>query len=184
VAAARPDAPGDLAVREAAVGEAPVGEAPVRAEGERSERTDDARRVRQLGALAAAVALPAGVLAPGTERVVQPGDFAAGELGRARGLPLSTPAATRAAGEITLAGATPRYPAILRERKLDGEVVARFAVAADGRVDPASITIVRSTHVLFSQAVREALRRARVGDSGRGGATEPLEQTFRFQAPR
>jgi hypothetical protein len=66
---------------------------------------------------------------------------------------------------------------------VEGEVLARFRVGADGRVDPSSVAIVRSTHVLFTQAVRGALRRARYlpGDAGRPGDAELVEQTFRFQ---
>jgi TonB family protein len=140
--------------------------------------------MRRLGAIAAAVALPRAGVLPGTvDDVSHPGEFAAGGLGRAAGQG-QTAAAPRGAAELT--GAAPQYPALLRERKVEGEVLARFRVGADGRVDPSSVAIVRSTHVLFTQAVRGALRRARYlpGDAGRPGDAELVEQTFRFQAPR
>jgi TonB family protein len=51
----------------------------------------------------------------------------------------------------------PRYPESLRRAAIDGRVLVQFKVDTLGRVDPASVTILSSTHELFSRAVREAL---------------------------
>jgi TonB family protein len=53
--------------------------------------------------------------------------------------------------------AKPRYPESLRQAAIDGHVLVQFKVDTLGRIDPASITVLSSTHELFSRAVREAL---------------------------
>jgi TonB family protein len=53
--------------------------------------------------------------------------------------------------------AKPRYPESLRQAAIDGHVLVQFKVDTLGRIDPASIMILSSTHELFSHAVREAL---------------------------
>jgi protein TonB len=55
----------------------------------------------------------------------------------------------------------PRYPERLRQAGVDGNVLVKFVVDTLGRVDPASIEIVRSTHDLFTAAVRESVLRLR-----------------------
>lgn len=52
---------------------------------------------------------------------------------------------------------TPRYPDLLRAAGVEGEAVMAFVVDTTGRVDPASITVLRTTHELFAAAVRQAL---------------------------
>ena len=56
---------------------------------------------------------------------------------------------------------TPRYPDELRTARLEGRVLARFVVDTTGRVEPASVRIVSSTHPLFTSAVRSTLPRLR-----------------------
>ena len=51
----------------------------------------------------------------------------------------------------------PRYPDALREKGVQGEVLVEFAVDTAGHADPATFTVVESTHPLFVDAVREAL---------------------------
>jgi protein TonB len=51
----------------------------------------------------------------------------------------------------------PRYPESLRQAAIDGRVLVQFKVDTLGRIDPASVTILSSTHDLFSRAVRDAL---------------------------
>lgn len=51
----------------------------------------------------------------------------------------------------------PRYPESLREKGVQGEVLVEFTVDTSGRADPATFTVVESTHPLFTDAVREAL---------------------------
>ena len=53
--------------------------------------------------------------------------------------------------------AKPRYPESLRQAAIEGRVLVRFKVDTLGLIDPASVTIVSSTHDLFSRAVLSAL---------------------------
>jgi TonB family protein len=52
----------------------------------------------------------------------------------------------------------PRYPNQLRAANIEGKVIARFVVRADGRIDTATFEIVKSSHDLFTNSVREALK--------------------------
>lgn len=76
----------------------------------------------------------------------------------------------------------PRYPEILREAGVEGEVLARFIVGEDGTVDPASLTVLRSTHELFSAAVRSALPSMRFtpAESDGRAVRQQVEQPFTF----
>jgi TonB family protein len=56
-----------------------------------------------------------------------------------------------------IAQAKPRYPESLRQAAIEGRVLVRFKVDTLGLIDPASVTIVSSTHDLFSRAVLSAL---------------------------
>jgi len=51
----------------------------------------------------------------------------------------------------------PRYPEMLRTAQLDGDVIAQFVVDTTGRADMQTLKIIRSTHDLFTAAVRTAL---------------------------
>ena len=53
--------------------------------------------------------------------------------------------------------AAPRYPTTLRQAKVEGEVIASFVVGPDGRPDTTTFKVIKSTHPLFTQAVKEAL---------------------------
>lgn len=55
----------------------------------------------------------------------------------------------------------PRYPNSLRSSGITGQVVVRFVVDTLGRAEMAGLTTVETTHVLFADAVREALSRFR-----------------------
>jgi bla regulator protein blaR1 len=50
----------------------------------------------------------------------------------------------------------PRYPDLLRAANVEGNVVAQFVVDTNGRADPGTFKVVRSTHELFTAAVRMA----------------------------
>jgi protein TonB len=52
----------------------------------------------------------------------------------------------------------PTYPSTLRSANVAGEVLVRFIVDTVGRVEPGSVEITRTTHVLFAEAVRRWLR--------------------------
>lgn len=67
------------------------------------------------------------------------------------------------------ASAKPRYPENLRTAGIDGRVLVRFAVDTLGRIDPASVEIVSSTHELFTNAVRQVLGSFRFKPAESGG---------------
>ncbi len=77
----------------------------------------------------------------------------------------------------------PRYPSMLRSAGIEGDVRAQFVVDTLGRVETGSVRILESTHESFSQAVRDALSRARfVPAEARGRKVRQLvEQPFSFK---
>lgn len=79
----------------------------------------------------------------------------------------------------------PHYPARAELGRASGNVVAQFTVDVNGRVRPESLLIVRSTHPLFSLAVREALPSMRFRPAMNSGV--PVETTvtqeFQFRIP-
>lgn len=50
----------------------------------------------------------------------------------------------------------PRYPDILKQAGVEGEVLVQFIVETDGMPMPGSLKILKSTHALFSQAIENA----------------------------
>jgi len=80
------------------------------------------------------------------------------------------------------ASAKPRYPENLRAAGIDGRVLVRFAVDTLGRIDPASVEIVSSTHELFTNAVRQVLGsfRFRPAESGGRRVRALAEMPFEF----
>ena len=52
--------------------------------------------------------------------------------------------------------AAPHYPDLLRSANISGDVVAQYVVNADGHVDMSTFKVVRSSHDLFTQAVKNA----------------------------
>ena len=55
----------------------------------------------------------------------------------------------------------PRYPAALRDARIEGRVLARFVVDTTGRVMMESVMIDAADHPAFGEAVVESLRRSR-----------------------
>ena len=53
--------------------------------------------------------------------------------------------------------AAPRYPDVLRAAGVDGDVIVQFVVDTTGRADMRTFKILKSSHDLFTAAVREAL---------------------------
>jgi protein TonB len=80
----------------------------------------------------------------------------------------------------------PRYPDELRDARLEGRVLARFVVDTAGRVEPASVRIVSSTHPLFASAVRAILPTLRFTPArARGTKVRQLvELPFEFEVGR
>ena len=77
----------------------------------------------------------------------------------------------------------PRYPVILREAGVEGEVLVSFVVGEDGLADPSTLKVIRSTHELFSDAVREALPAMRFTPAELGGrkVKQVVQQPFTFR---
>jgi TonB family protein len=80
----------------------------------------------------------------------------------------------------------PIYPILLQGAQIEGEVPVQFVVDTAGRVEPASLKILASTHELFTIAVRERLRSLRFAPAARQG--RPVRQlvvgAFEFPSGR
>ena len=76
----------------------------------------------------------------------------------------------------------PRYPDILKSAEVEGEVVVAFVVDTTGRADVSSLKILKSTHELFSAAVRTALPSMRFLPAEVGGrkVKQLVQQPFVF----
>jgi protein TonB len=85
-----------------------------------------------------------------------------------------------------LHAARPRYPEMLRAAGVSGRVLVRFVVDTGGYVQPASITIVQSSHDLFSRAVRDVMPAMRLIPAEVGGRRVPMlaEMAFEFALDR
>lgn len=55
----------------------------------------------------------------------------------------------------------PQYPLQLRQARVEGRVLLRFVVEADGRVNPASVNVVSVTHSRFEAPARQAIATCR-----------------------
>ena len=78
--------------------------------------------------------------------------------------------------------AQPRYPEILKSASVEGEVMAQFVVDTSGRAEPGSFKVLKSSHELFTAAVREALPRMRFLPAEVGGrkVKQLVQQPFQF----
>ncbi|MEP6690504.1 MAG: TonB family protein [Gemmatimonadaceae bacterium] len=78
----------------------------------------------------------------------------------------------------------PVFPDSLYSARVGGIVVAEFVVETTGDVSREQLTIVSSTHPLFSEAVRAALPRAKFVAAIRAGRAvrQVVQWTFRFDA--
>jgi periplasmic protein TonB len=76
----------------------------------------------------------------------------------------------------------PRYPAELRAARIEGKVLARFVVDTTGRVRMESVIVDASPHPKFTDAVVDALRRARFQPAEYRGRKVPqlVSQPFQF----
>ena len=75
-----------------------------------------------------------------------------------------------------------RYPDMLRSANVEGEVLAQFIVDADGRYEAGSFKVIKSTHELFTQAVKNALPNMRFYPAEVGGkkVKQLVQQPFTF----
>ena len=77
----------------------------------------------------------------------------------------------------------PRYPDSMKGAGITGEVVVRYIVGTNGRVESGSIEIVSSTNRAFSDAVRTALMNARFRPAEVGGrpVRQLVEEPYTFK---
>jgi periplasmic protein TonB len=75
-----------------------------------------------------------------------------------------------------------RYPDMLRSANVEGEVLAQFIVDADGRYEAGSFKVLKSSHELFTQAVKNALPNMRFYPAEVGGkkVKQLVQQPFTF----
>jgi outer membrane biosynthesis protein TonB len=83
-------------------------------------------------------------------------------------------------------GVAPHFPDSLRVAKVEGEVRAAFTVDTMGLADTTSLHILKSTHRLFSAAVRDALPQMRFIPAELHGAKvkQLVMQSFVFNLAR
>lgn len=79
-------------------------------------------------------------------------------------------------------GAQPRYPDILRQAGVEGEVLAQFVVDTSGRAEMVSYKVLKTTHELFGNAVKNALPGMRFIPAEVGGrkVRQLVQQPFTF----
>lgn len=80
----------------------------------------------------------------------------------------------------------PRYPGPLQAAGIDGRVALEFVIDTAGRVEPASLRVLESTHPAFEAAAREALARAsfRPARLGPRPVRQLTRQAIRFTTAR
>jgi TonB family protein len=88
---------------------------------------------------------------------------------------------TAAVGSIT-----PRYPDLLREAGIEGEVLVQFVVRPDGRADVATLKVLKQSHDLFAAAVKNALPTARFKPALVGGraVSQLVQMPYTFSLSR
>lgn len=113
--------------------------------------------------------------------ISKPGDFGPGPLtatgtdaggdGRAHGSGDTPFRADQVEKEVSVVAGSPppRYPEVLRNSGVEGQVTALFIVDEQGRAEEKSLRFVRSDNQLFEAAVREAIRRMRFNPAQIGG---------------
>jgi protein TonB len=81
---------------------------------------------------------------------------------------------------------SPEFPQVLRSAGVSGEVLARFVVDTNGRVEPGSVAITSASHSLFADAVRRWLPRTRYEPARAGSARvrQVVEQRIEFALMR
>ena len=79
-------------------------------------------------------------------------------------------------------GPGPTYPEMLRSANIEGEVLAQFVVDTTGRYEPGSFKVIKSSHDLFTTAVRNALPKMKFYPAEIGGrkVKQLVQQPFTF----
>jgi protein TonB len=78
--------------------------------------------------------------------------------------------------------ASPRYPDILRQAGVEGEVLAQFVVDTTGRAEMNSFKVLKTSHDLFGTSVKNALAGMRFIPAEVGGrkVRQLVQQPFSF----
>jgi protein TonB len=76
----------------------------------------------------------------------------------------------------------PRYPDMLRSANVEGEVLAQFVVDTTGRADMSTFKILKSTHDLFTNAVKASLPNMKFYPAEVGGkkVKQLVQMPFQF----
>jgi protein TonB len=82
--------------------------------------------------------------------------------------------------------AQPRYPEMLRSAGIEGDVLAQFVIDTSGRADMSTFKVIKASHDLFGQAVKEVLPRYHFYAAEIGGhkVKELVQQPFAFTLPK
>lgn len=80
----------------------------------------------------------------------------------------------------------PRYPDMLRSANVEGEVLMQFVVDTTGRVEMNNLKVLKTSHDLFTNAVRQHLATARFYPAEIGGrkVKQLVQQPFNFTLTR
>ena len=76
----------------------------------------------------------------------------------------------------------PRYPDMLRSANVEGEVLAQFVVDTTGRADMSQFKVLKSTHDLFTNAVKSSLPNMKFYPAEVGGkkVKQLVQMPFQF----
>jgi TonB family protein len=88
--------------------------------------------------------------------------------------------------ELLSGAPRPRFPDMLRSAGVEGEVRALFVIDTMGRVDMSTFMVLKSTHDLFTNAVRAAVGAFRYVPAMRGEkkVAQSVDTLFLFTLPR
>jgi TonB family protein len=88
--------------------------------------------------------------------------------------------------ELAPGNAAPRYPDMLRSANIEGEVLAQFVVDTTGHVDMSSLKVLKTTHDLFTNSVKQSLPTIKFSPALVGGrkVKQVVQMTFPFTLSR
>jgi periplasmic protein TonB len=84
--------------------------------------------------------------------------------------------------QVAPGNGAPRYPDVLRSANVEGDVLAQFVVDTTGRADMSQFKALKSSHELFTQAVKGWLPNARFFPAEVGGkkVKQLVQMPFQF----
>ena len=123
-------------------------------------------------------------VAGGTAKGVEGGTGKAGDTGKEAGIKHDAPYMEFQVEKAVrhIGGATPEYPASLRDMGVKGEVLAQFVVGENGRYEGGTLKILNSSNPAFSEAVKRALPGMRFSAAQIGGqkVKQLVQMPFQF----